>query len=264
MRSDSSTCAGSPEDMRPATYLTSGENASTSCSRARLSPSSLYRRHSSRSSTALTLVSTVALYPCLCARMRLCIGLLKPLRLYPSVGLSRADARVAQQLLNRAEVGAALEQMGRERVPERVRRHPGRGPDTPGGQPQAAAHVARREAPAALREEQGGLDALARRGTRQLRPAAVEIGLQRAPAHLAGGEDSRPRALAGNSHLLGVRIEVGRIEIHDLLGARARSVCPLEHGGAAQVERRAGRGRLAARPARPHHVRGGIRSGPAR
>ena len=38
MRSASSTCAGRPEDMRPATYLTSGEYATTSCSRARSDP----------------------------------------------------------------------------------------------------------------------------------------------------------------------------------------------------------------------------------
>ena len=41
MRSESSTCAGRPLDMRPATYLTSGEYARTSRSRARSSPSSL-------------------------------------------------------------------------------------------------------------------------------------------------------------------------------------------------------------------------------
>ena len=38
MRSVSSTCAGSPEPIRPATYLTSGEYATTRRSRARSSP----------------------------------------------------------------------------------------------------------------------------------------------------------------------------------------------------------------------------------
>ena len=41
MRSASSTWAGRPDDMRPATYLTSGEYATTSCSRARGSPDPL-------------------------------------------------------------------------------------------------------------------------------------------------------------------------------------------------------------------------------
>ncbi len=37
------------------------------------------------------------------------------------VALRRAQARVAEQLLNRAQIGAALEQVRRERVPQRVR-----------------------------------------------------------------------------------------------------------------------------------------------
>src|SRR5918999_6145478 len=63
MRSDSSTCAGRPEDIRPATYFTSGEYATTSCSRARSEPDDLYFRHRSLSSIALTLVSSVAPWP---------------------------------------------------------------------------------------------------------------------------------------------------------------------------------------------------------
>ena len=41
IRSESSTCAGRPLDMRPATYFTNGEYARTRRSRARSSPSSL-------------------------------------------------------------------------------------------------------------------------------------------------------------------------------------------------------------------------------
>ena len=37
------------------------------------------------------------------------------------VALRRAEARVAEQLLDRAQVRAALQQMRRERVPQRVR-----------------------------------------------------------------------------------------------------------------------------------------------
>src|SRR2546421_920548 len=130
MRSDCSTCAGRPVDIRPATYLTSGENASTSCSRAFLSASSLYRRQSSLSSTAFTLVSTV-LFPCSRAWMRLRIGLSQPPRLYPSVCLSRADARVPEQLLDHAQVRPALEQVRGERVAQRVRGDPAAEPQTP-------------------------------------------------------------------------------------------------------------------------------------
>src|SRR5690242_1241324 len=119
MRSASSTCAGSPEDMRPATYFTSGEYATTSCSRARSEPVLLYRRQRSRSSIALTFVSTWSL----CPGMAACVGCAQPRGLYPSVDLGRADGCVAKELLDRPQVRAALQQMGREGVAQRVRMH---------------------------------------------------------------------------------------------------------------------------------------------
>ena len=65
------------------------------------------------------------------------------------VALRRAEARVAEQFLNRAQVGAALQQVRRERMPQRVRadagpraarRHvaPHQPVDAPHGQPPAA------------------------------------------------------------------------------------------------------------------------------
>src|SRR5436190_12756470 len=118
MRSASSTCAGRPEAIRPATYLTSGEYATTRRSRARGSPSRLYWRHRSFSSTDLTLVS-IPLGP----GMRPRVGTLQASRLYPSVDLGRRYGGVAEQLLDRPQVRAALEQMRRERMPQRVRMH---------------------------------------------------------------------------------------------------------------------------------------------
>src|SRR3954467_2934206 len=114
MRSASSTCAGKPDAMRPATYFTSGEYATTRSSRARASPVVLYRRHRSRSSMALTLVSM----PCSGSGpwVALRVGGPQPRGLYPSVDLRRGDRGVAQQLLDRPEVGAAVEQVGGERV----------------------------------------------------------------------------------------------------------------------------------------------------
>ena len=53
--------------------------------------------------------------------MRACVRRSQARRLYSSVDLSRGDGGVAKQLLNRPEVRASLEQVGRERVPERVR-----------------------------------------------------------------------------------------------------------------------------------------------
>src|ERR1700750_985197 len=122
MRSASSTCAGRPEDIRPATYLTSGEEATTNCSRALSEPSVLSRRHRSLSSIALTLVSRGGpLGP----RMALRVCRPQPGGLYPSVDLRRRDTCVAKQLLDGAQVRAALEQVSGEGVAEGVRVHAG-------------------------------------------------------------------------------------------------------------------------------------------
>src|SRR5215216_3068178 len=85
------------------------------------------------------------------------IGLLQALRLYPSVGLGRADRRMPEELLDRAQVGAPLEQVGGERVAQGVRRDPApeRGATRRDAQP--APHVGGGQPAAALREEQGGV-----------------------------------------------------------------------------------------------------------
>src|SRR4051794_17811401 len=127
MRSASSTCAGRPVDMRPATYFTSGEYASTRRSRARVSEVSLYLRQRSLSSIALTLASTFAIpVPSLRARMRVRVRPFQPARLYPSVCLCCTDAGVSEQFLNCPQIGTSLEQMGGEGVPEGVRRYASR------------------------------------------------------------------------------------------------------------------------------------------
>src|SRR6188472_3361920 len=46
----------------------------------------------------------------------------EPARLDPGVDLGGRDARVPEELLDRAQVGAALEQVGGERVAQHVRR----------------------------------------------------------------------------------------------------------------------------------------------
>jgi len=53
--------------------------------------------------------------------MRLAIDLEQLRRIHVRVPLRGAEARVAEQLLNRAQVGAALQQVGRERVTQRMR-----------------------------------------------------------------------------------------------------------------------------------------------
>src|SRR5690348_13334803 len=77
----------------------------------------------------------------------------QPSRLDASVNLSGGDRCMSQQLLDRTQVGAPLEQVGRKRVAERVRVGTGEcgltGPGT-----QTAPDVGRREATAGLRQEQ--------------------------------------------------------------------------------------------------------------
>src|SRR3954471_4631282 len=101
---------------------------------------------------------------------------------------------MAQQLLDGAQVRAALQKVRGERVAERVRGHAGaaaRVLETP-------PHVRGREPSAALREEQRGLYAAGLGGAvrRQLRARAVEVALERPPGRLARGNDARLRSLA--------------------------------------------------------------------
>src|SRR5215208_4173843 len=58
------------------------------------------------------------------AGMRSRVGGLQARRLYPSVDLSRAHGAVAQQLLDRPQVGASVQEVRRERVAQRVRPDP--------------------------------------------------------------------------------------------------------------------------------------------
>src|SRR3954465_9231425 len=152
MRSASSTCAGRPEAMRPATYFTSGEYATTRRSRAAWSPDPLYRRHRSLSSMALTLVSTACLPQPLSARMCPLIGLFEPRGLYPSVDLRRGDTCMSEHLLDRAQVRTAVQEMGRERVTQRVWMDPALQRCMPRPHAQATADVGCRQAAARLRQ----------------------------------------------------------------------------------------------------------------
>ena len=55
-------------------------------------------------------------------RMCVTVDVEQPRRVDRRVDLRRRQARVAEQFLKRAEVGAAREEMRREAVPQRVRR----------------------------------------------------------------------------------------------------------------------------------------------
>src|SRR3954462_6762371 len=89
--------------------------------------------------------------------MTLCVSGLEPGGLYPSVNLSRRDGGVAQELLDGAEVGAALEQVRRERVAQGGGRDAALHLGAPGPRPQPAAHVRCRQPPPGPREKESGL-----------------------------------------------------------------------------------------------------------
>src|SRR5918999_1392434 len=160
---------------------------------------------------------------------------LEAARLYPSVGLGRADRGVSQQLLDRAQVGASFQQVGGERMAQRV----GRDAGAARLELQPASHVRGGEAATALRQEQGV--ALARL---QGRAPAREVAVDRAPGVLAGRDEPRAAPLPFHPNLLGVGIGARRVEVDELLGAQPGGVGQLEHRAIAQVERRGAGDRL--------------------
>ena len=141
---------------------------------------------------------------------------------------------MSQQLLDRAQVGAALQQVRGERVAQRVRRDRR---TLAGLEPQPAAHVRGRQAPAALREEQR-----ARSSPAVERPCGRGPGSGRAPARRARRPapraSGRPCPRRAPPRASGSRL--GQVEVHELLRAQAGRVGQLEHGAVAQVERRRG------------------------
>src|ERR1700722_14167751 len=103
------------------------------------------------------------------------IGAFEPGGLYPSVNLGARHARVPEHLLDRPQIGAAVEQMGGEAVAQRMGRPlPGRAP-TPGPQPQSPAYVAGTEAPTVAAHEQRQRGARRRRLPGELRAGPLEV-----------------------------------------------------------------------------------------
>src|SRR4051812_551320 len=76
-------------------------------------------------------------------------------RIDPSVNLCGRDRGVAEQLLDRAQVGTALQEMRGEAVTQRVRRDSGRQRSFANPEPEPPGDVGVGEAPAALGEEEG-------------------------------------------------------------------------------------------------------------
>ena len=72
----------------------------------------------------------------------------------------------------------------------------------------------------------------------QQRPPALQPGPQRAPRGLARGHDARTPALALHPQLLGVGVQAGQVQVHQLLGTQPGGVAQLEDRPVAQLQRR--------------------------
>src|SRR5207244_286517 len=124
------------------------------------------------------------------------------------VALRRRQARVSEQLLDRAQVGAAVEQMGGEGVAERVRAHPAENPALDDPLREELADGARGE-PAALAEIQEERALVAAGETAEQRESRHEPGGDRIGAAPAEGRDALLLALAAYGDDPLRQIEVG-------------------------------------------------------
>ena len=148
---------------------------------------------------------------------------------------------VPEQLLDRAQVRAAIEQVGGERVTQRVRRARPGDADAAAPDAQAPAHVARRQPPTRLAQEQRRLS---RRPSRQRRARRAPGSASPRPAR------ARRRARSGSSRPCPRRGPARR---------RSRSPTP----SARRAPRRAGRTRRPARTARGRAARAALDAGNA-
>src|SRR5205085_10860028 len=140
------------------------------------------------------------------ARERLVVNLGEAGEVDVRVALGRRETGVAEELLDGAQVGAAVQEMGRERMAERVRArvHPRAGGARVLGDD--ARDAAGSEAPAAhVQEDRVGIPTGARR------PAATVI-VERGKGGCADRDEALLAALAEDAHHLRVAVEVAPVE----------------------------------------------------
>jgi hypothetical protein len=147
---------------------------------------------------------------------------------------------MSEQFLNRPEIGASLEQVGRERVPEQVRVHTPRLESGALGEPAQDQEGAGPGEGAALRvEEELGTVAPV-----EERPPAGEVPAERIGCRPADWDDALLPALARHAHEALVEVDAAFLERDRLGDADARAVEKLDEGPVAQRARcDAGRGR---------------------
>src|SRR6266446_4660878 len=141
---------------------------------------------------------------------------------------------MAEHFLDRSEVGAALEQMGGERVAEEMgvdalRLEPGR----PGEAAEDEEGARTGQCPAlGVEEELGPVAAV------EVRPAAREVAAEGAHRLPADRDDTLLRALAEGADKAALEVDRGLVEPDGLAHAQAGAVQELNEGAVAQRARR--------------------------
>ena len=144
------------------------------------------------------------------------------------------DPLVSEQLLHGAEIAAALDEVRRERVTQRVRPHPLRQAERLGVAAHDQEHPAPRQpAPAIVDEQRIGVLARA-----EMRAAAREVPLDGAHGLAAARHDALAAALAEDAHQPELGVEVTRTQAAQLRDPQAGAVEELEDRAVAQAERR--------------------------
>ena len=144
---------------------------------------------------------------------------------------------MAEQLLNAAQVGAAVEQVRCEAVTQRVRRDraAARSPDRPLRGQAGPVRSRRRTSLVPSRRpvferNSASVDAAALAARRaEVVARAIEVRAQRQKRRLADRHEARLATLALDPQLLAVLVDVGRAQRDELLGAQPAGVCQLEH-----------------------------------
>src|SRR5512138_146342 len=171
-----------------------------------------------------------------CFRVRLAVHRAQPCGIEVRVFLGRRERRVAQQLLDRAQVRARLEQVGRERVTQSVRRDLDGQPCSAQPTLQEPRHRARRESSAAGIDEHG----LASIGVRRLPapfPAERQVRRERLPGALPERRDALLVPLADDAQEPRREVDVLEVESGRLRHAQPRRVEQLEERAVALRER---------------------------
>ena len=150
------------------------------------------------------------------------------------VELGRAQVGVAEHLLDAAQVGAALEQVGRERVAQQVGVDAARLEPGDRGQPAQDQEGARAGQRPALRvqEELGAVAAV------EVGAAAREVAAQRLDRWPPDRDDALLAALADDAHEPVVEVDAALLEPDRLGDAQPRAVEQLDERAVAQRSRR--------------------------